>query len=74
MTFMTMINDYTGDDNDDNNDDTNDGDSDSDRTDKDTVGEGLGGWFQLCSDCITLATFALPNIALYKIAFAPNLH
>ena len=38
MTFMTMINDYTGDDNDDNNGDTNDGDSDSDRTDKDDDG------------------------------------
>ena len=33
MTFMTMINDYTGDGNDD-----NDGDSDSDKTDKDDDG------------------------------------
>ena len=33
MTFMTMINDYTGDGNDD-----NDGDSDSDKTDKDDAG------------------------------------
>ena len=33
MTFMTMINDYTGDGNDD-----NDGDFDSDKTDKDDAG------------------------------------